>query len=225
MRHPHHVDAMPDRWQRAQPGRHGCEGESSVRTERAREVQRTLARMIAGKKERLASLIPAGEGEAANQMIDNVEAPPHPGVGEALRHRKLFAEARARAPARRGCRAAGRRQSQRRSADRGGCDRGRLGSRRSDSRWNRELRQRLPAGWWQANPDIAPSMRRQFSGRAGAPEDRKAGNGSHTASKLSRHPAMCSLRAKCSVPAKHETMLPRETLGLGGARSRRTRLD
>ena len=49
---------------------------------RAREVQRTLARMIAGKKQRLALLIPAGEGKAANQMIDNVEAPPHPGVGE-----------------------------------------------------------------------------------------------------------------------------------------------
>jgi hypothetical protein len=49
---------------------------------RAREVQRTLTGMIASKKESLALLIPAGKGEAANQVIDDCEAPPHPGVRE-----------------------------------------------------------------------------------------------------------------------------------------------
>jgi hypothetical protein len=82
MCHPHHIDAMSNRWQRAQAGRHGREGESSARAMRAREVQGTLTGMIAGKKQRLALLIPAGEGEAADQMIDDCEAPPHPGVGE-----------------------------------------------------------------------------------------------------------------------------------------------
>jgi hypothetical protein len=38
--------------------------------------------MIAGEEERLALLIPAGKGKAAHQVINKVEAPPHPGVGE-----------------------------------------------------------------------------------------------------------------------------------------------
>ena len=37
---------------------------------RAREVQRALAGMIAGEKERPALRVPAGEGEAADQVIE-----------------------------------------------------------------------------------------------------------------------------------------------------------
>jgi hypothetical protein len=38
--------------------------------------------MITRKKESLALRIPAGEGKGPNQVIDDAEAPPHPGMGK-----------------------------------------------------------------------------------------------------------------------------------------------
>ena len=81
-RHSLHVDTPAKSWQRAQARWQGGKGKTALRTKGACEVQRTLPGVIARKKKRMALRVPTGEGEAADQVVDNAEAPTCPCVSE-----------------------------------------------------------------------------------------------------------------------------------------------
>ena len=84
MRHAPHIDAVTNRRQRTQSGRHGGEGKRAVRSIRAGEMQWAFSRVIAREKESLPLRIPAGQSKTTHQVINDIEAPSRPGMCQYL---------------------------------------------------------------------------------------------------------------------------------------------
>jgi hypothetical protein len=76
------IQFMTDGGQSAERERHRREGKACCGAQLSGYIKGPLARVVSGQEEGLGAVIPTGNGESTEQMVDNIEAPPLPGVGQ-----------------------------------------------------------------------------------------------------------------------------------------------